>query len=95
VQRVQVRNDRLAFLEHLAIFGFVVEVHISTRIQMRAKLAQKLRRPHRVHEDVVADDQVEAAVEWNVEMVVVNQPLRIEPVQLLQQKFLALPHRHH
>src|SRR5678815_916549 len=67
---------------------------MTTRLQLAAQLGEEVARPQRVREHVVADDQIELAVERDLKVLEVDERRRRDIEQLAQQELLALPDRH-
>ena len=94
VQRVQRREHRLIPRQELRIVWFHVEVHVPARLQLAAQLGKEVARPQRVREHVIADDEVELALERDLEVLEIDEGRRGDVEQLAQQELLALPDRH-
>ena len=94
VKRVQRVEHRLAALEELAFHRLAVQIEVPARRQPAAHRGEKLLRPHRVRQHVIADDQIEAPVERDREVVEVDRTRRRKPVDLFDQEPLVLEDRH-
>src|SRR5689334_15345428 len=65
-----------------------------TRLQLATQLAEEVARSQSVREHVVADDQVELALERDLKVLEVDERRGRDVEHLAQQELLALPDRH-
>src|SRR5688572_25924128 len=90
VQRVE---DRLAALEEVALVRLVIEVKMTARRELLPNRRERTLRMHGMREQMIRDDEVEAAGIGNRERVVVEQVLGARAIHLAHEKLLRLEER--